>query len=1098
MSKLRNNVLYLLAILVLLVLPGRATWSPAVASGEALPEAPLPTREIEQAQLPPLGQVGGIIYASEVEGNYAYIGIGPRVVVWNVANPAQPTVAGQSAVLPGVVRDVELVGTHLYAAMGAAGVSILDISSPTAPAKVGDMATYGEAVGVSISGSYAYVASVFDGVRVFDISNPAAPVEVGSYGEIDVAEGIDVVGSYAYVAAGGDGLRILDVSDPANPALQGTYVSTYAREVVVSGSYAYLADGYGSPNFVVVDVTDSANPVMAGSYAAPGEAYDLVLEGSIIYLATWDNGIHLIDVSSPSSPSELGAYNTTGRAEGVAVAGGYAYVGDTWDGLKVVNVSDPANPSLVYAYHSPGEAWDVLVDGAKAYLADRNRGFYVLDVADPGDPQIVSYYEQNWSGFSEAYLAASADHLFVVDRRQMHIFDVSDPADPAKVGTYAALVDPKRITIVGQYAYIADGEAGLQVLDVADPAGITPVGALDTGGDLQDVVVKGDYAYLADGANGLRVVDVADPKNPMEEGFYVPIGFAGGVALAGHYAYLSAGWNGLRIINVSNPGTPAEIGFHEPMISAHVAAGGGYAYVVANQFDATLQKLDVADPVSPTITATYSLPLGTQRLAISGSTLYVAAGGGGLMTFQVPAAVELKEVRPHQGHADWANLVDVYGENLDAGAALSLGMTNTISLSSTQLSATHMRAVVPAGLGAGSYDLQVENSDGGRASLSDAYQVIAAGADVLYAYSDELWTGPTAPRAYEQVQMGLVVHRAGGDADLTQVSVDFYDGDPDAGGTLLGTGTIAPLPPDSYTSTTSIAWTPEAEGFYDIYARINPPALKGVNSDHQTVHRLVWVEPPALDLVAPTVDTLLVNGGAVDVSGQNVTLSVGASDNAGGTGVGSIYLIEFAWNANTGEWIALQESGWLTYTGTPMEQTWTLAWSPGVKNIVAWAADRVGNISLQGNVAWFNFIPPAISVNEGQFQMYCYWLSGGQSISAQTSPSVGDPDLYIGNSSGWLDYSINEGTVVDSVSLVVPSSDLYSVAVYGYTTARYALSVNALGVRAGGVLAPSPRGGEPITPPVIPEGQPAPLRRALPPAPIQPVTYRIFLPLVHR
>ncbi|MBN1483785.1 MAG: hypothetical protein JXA37_03610 [Chloroflexia bacterium] len=1080
-----------LALAVLLLLLGASTSFPAPGSGQALPQ-PAPSNDVQQAQLAPHGQVGGMIYASAVQGGYAYIGIGPRLVVWNVANPAQPAWAGQSAILPGVVRDVEVVGNYAYAAMGEAGVAILDISTPTAPTRLGDMVTYGEAVGVAISGNYAYVASVFDELRVFDVSNPNAPVEVGSYGGVYVAEGIDVVGSYAYVAAGGNGLQILDVSDPANPSGQGTYDSTYAREVVVSGDYAYLADGYGDPSFLVVNVASPMNPVLAGSYAAPGEAYDLVLEGSIVYLASWSSGIRLIDVSNPASPSELGACNTTGRAEGVAVAGGYAYVGDTWDGLKIVDVADPANPSIVYAYHSPGEAWDVLVDGSTAYLADRNRGFYVLDVSDPGAPAILSYYEKNWYGASEPYLGLSGEHLFVVDRQQLHIFDVSDPSHPSPMGTYTALSDPKRITVVGDYAYVADGEQGLRVLDVADPGSISEVGLLDTGGDLQDVLVKGDYAYLADGANGLRVVDVSDPAAPAEVGFFVPTGFAGGVALSGHYAYLSAGWNGLRIINVSNPSTPTEIGFLEQMMSPHVAAAGGYTYVVANQFEALLQQLDVSDPVSPTITATYSMPLGTSRFVVAGGELYAAAGGGGLMAFQVPAAVELEEVRPHQGRPDWANLVDVYGQNLDAGAQLSLLLSHTIPLSSTQLSSSHLRAVVPAGLDPGSYDLWVENPDGGWAVLENAYQVLAADDDLLFAYSDELWTGPTTPRTFEQTAMGLVVHRLGGDADLSQVSVDFYDGDPDAGGTLLGTGTIAGLPPDSYTSTTSIAWTPQAEGFYDIYARINPPLRSGSRSGAQTVHRLVWVEPPALDEVAPTVDALTVDGGAVDVSGQNATLSISASDNAGGTGVGSIYLIEFGWNPNTGEWLVLQESGWLDYSGAAMQQGWTLVWSPGVRNIVAWAADRSGNISLQGRVVWFNFVPPAISVNQGQFQMFCYWLGEGQSISAQTTPTLGDPDLYLGNSSGWLDYSINEGTAVDSVSLVAPSSDLYSVAVYGYATSRYALARSALGQGSGGAW---PRGGDPIAPPVIPDGQPAPLQRGLPPAPVQPIAYRIFLPL---
>jgi hypothetical protein len=505
--------------------------------------------------------------------------------------------------------------------------------------------------------------------------------------------------------------------------------------------------------------------------------------------------------------------------------------------------------------------------------------------------------------------------------------------------------------------------------------------------------------------------------------------------------------------------------------------------------------IDVSNPVSPTVTAQYNLPLDAQRMVVSGGALYVAAGGGGLMSFPVPEAVSLEEVRPNQGRADWANEVNVYGENLKAGATLSLvttgSLVNTLPLSATQLSPTHFRAVIPPGLSVGSYDLRVENPDGGAATLRDAYQVIDPLADVLYAYSDELWTGPTAPRVYEDTQMGLVVHRAGGSADLTGVSVDFYDGDPDAGGSLLGTGTIAALPPNSFTSTVGITWTPGSEGFREIYARVDASAI----GTPLTVHRPVWVLPPVLDLLPPTVDSFTVNGGATDVSAQNVTLSIRASDDTAGTGVGAIYIMEFDWNAHLGEWVHVQESGWLEYTGTPMNHSWTLVWSPGVKNLVAWAADLAGNITLQGNVVWLNFIPPAISINQGQLQTYCYWLNAGQTLSAQVVPTFGDPDLYLGNSGGWLGHSVNADAATENVSVVVPTSGLYSVAVHGYTSARYGLSVNPTLARVGVPWITSPLAKTPIEPPILPDGEPAPQQRALPPAPVE---YDVYLPFIVR
>jgi hypothetical protein len=1079
-------VLALIAILLTITpasFPAAASHSPTLAASHSA-SAP-------QWDMAPIGQVGGMIYALEIQGNYAYVGIGTKLVIWDITNPDQPLPVGESGILSGVVRDIELTGGQAYVAVGQGGVHILDVSTPSSPVELGSFSTYGQAAGVKVSGNYAYVASIFDEFRIFDITDPGSPTETGHYAGIYVAEGLDVVGGYAYVASGGDGLQIIDVSDPTSPAWQGSYPSTYAREVIVSGDYAYLADGYGNPNFVVVNVSNPVSPSQAGSYAAPGEGYDLAMDGSTVYLATWDNGIRFIDVSSPTSPNEIGYYNTSGRAEGVAVAGGYAYIADTWDGAKVVDISNPATPSLAYAYHSAGEAWDVVVAGTIAYLGDRNNGFYTIDISDPFNPEIMSYYPQAWSGTSEVYLAISNNLLYIVDRDQLYLFNVSNPANPSFFGSYPSLTDPKGISIAGDYAYIADGENGLRVLDIQNPANISEAGSLDTPDDLTDLVLSGDYAYLADASQGLRVVDIRQPASPAEAGSFVPAGYSAGVAIAGHHAYLSAGWNGLRIINVSNPGTPTEVGFYDEIIGHALAATEGIAYVVASQFAATLQQLDVTDPLSPTLTAEYDLPLDSNRMKIADDRLYIAAGGGGLMIFQVPMQISLDEVRPHQGHSDWTNVVEIYGENLNANGTFSLlpptpGLPITLEV--TWVNSTHVTAVIPAGMSAGSYTLQVSNPDGSQAVLENAYQVIDSSVDTLYAYSDELWTGPVAPITYDETQLGLVIHRAGGSSDLTDLTVDFYDGDPNSGGDSLGSGSIAILPPNSFTSTTSLTWTPQTEGYHEIYARVNaaPPF---------TVHRSVWVMPPPLDLVPPTVNSVLVNSGSTDVSTQNMVISIHASDNAGGTGVGSIYIMEFDWNPNIGEWVPVNESGWLGYPGAPMNCSWTLNWKPGVKNIVVWAADRSGNISEYGYVAWMNFIPPAISINQGQVQMFSYWLTAGQTFSAQTSPSTGDPDLYLGNSSGWLAYSINTGTQADSVEITAASTELHTLAVYGWTTARYALSVSGAYSLSGETRTKSPDGNGVVDLPVPPSEQGAPNQRALPQA---PTGHHLYLPILVR
>jgi hypothetical protein len=50
-----------------------------------------------------VGQIGGSSYAVAVQGDYAYLGVGPRLVVLDISDPSDPTMLGQTDVLGDVV-----------------------------------------------------------------------------------------------------------------------------------------------------------------------------------------------------------------------------------------------------------------------------------------------------------------------------------------------------------------------------------------------------------------------------------------------------------------------------------------------------------------------------------------------------------------------------------------------------------------------------------------------------------------------------------------------------------------------------------------------------------------------------------------------------------------------------------------------------------------------------------------------------------------------------------------------------------------------------------------------------------------------------------
>ena len=200
-----------------------------------------------------VGQIGGATQAVAVQGSYAYVGVGMRLVVLDVSNPSDLREVGVTPPFPHLVEDIAISGTLAYVAAGGAGLRVVDVSNPALPTEVGAWDSHGYAQGVTVAGTIAYLADGPYGLRLVDISKPSQPVEVGSAYPMNYAFDVAVQGHYAYIAAAGAGLLIADVTEAAHPreALQlGT--PGYAVGVALVKDMAYVADAWKGIQIVSV------------------------------------------------------------------------------------------------------------------------------------------------------------------------------------------------------------------------------------------------------------------------------------------------------------------------------------------------------------------------------------------------------------------------------------------------------------------------------------------------------------------------------------------------------------------------------------------------------------------------------------------------------------------------------------------------------------------------------------------------------------------------------------------------------------------------------------------------------------------------------
>ena len=598
------------------------------------PAQPDETRE-SSSSWQMVGQVGGPTQAVAVQGGYAYVGVGLRLVVLDVSEPTTPQKIGSTTPFPHFVEGVVVSGTLAYIAAGGGGLRVVDISDPAHPTEVGAWDSPGYAEGLAVAGSTAYLADGPYGLRIVDVSDPTHPVEAAYAYPLNYVFDVAVGGDTAYLAAAGAGLLVVNVSEPAHPAEMGTYDTPgYAYGVDVTEDVVYIADGW--KGLRLANVSDPVHPIGVGSLDTPGWAMSVDILGSTAYVADGGKGLRIVDVSDREHPSEMGFYEMPGVAVMVAVQGDVAYMADRRAGLRAVDVSDAQSPTQVGIYAPLTDARGLAVRGQYAYVAAGYSGLRVVDISDPAYPREVGVYDTE-GGYansvvvtdSYAYLSACAGGLW-----NLHVVDIADSAHPARTGVIHTGGAYREIAVVGDIVYVAD-EWGLRLIDVSSPSAPAEIGFIrlcQIQRVTQGIAVSGTVAYLA-AADAVLLVDVSDPANLSLVGIYDSPGNAQGVAVAGSRMYV-ADSDGLRVVDVSDPTLPVEVGFYgTPGVAESVAVSGTLAYVSAG--GSGLHVLEVSNPSDPTLAGAYDTPGFAWHTAETDEYIYVADGSGGLLVLEI-------------------------------------------------------------------------------------------------------------------------------------------------------------------------------------------------------------------------------------------------------------------------------------------------------------------------------------------------------------------------------------------------------------------------------------------------------------------------------
>src|SRR5687768_10134259 len=82
-------------------------------------------------------QVGGEVTDIEINGTYAYLSVGPRLVVMDISNPDILRVATMSDLLPGLGKALAIEGGRLCWISDSGDLLVFTLEDPTKPSLVG-------------------------------------------------------------------------------------------------------------------------------------------------------------------------------------------------------------------------------------------------------------------------------------------------------------------------------------------------------------------------------------------------------------------------------------------------------------------------------------------------------------------------------------------------------------------------------------------------------------------------------------------------------------------------------------------------------------------------------------------------------------------------------------------------------------------------------------------------------------------------------------------------------------------------------------------------------------------------------------------------
>lgn len=583
----------------------------SLASAAACGDNALVPTDTSPAPVEETAQRGGALGPIAFADRRLYLAVGPRVQIWDVAEPRHPRLLGTTAPVPAVINAIAVAGRRLYVGEHIdfeGRIHVFDVDDPAKPRHVTAFRTVeGDApsqpLAFALDGGVLYVADHEQGLLKLDVNDVGAPILMASFprgGLTDVrltddrvfATGVNFLGggvtildrdlrelggvpgseltaaapasSTLLATSGTFAAQIVDIADPAAPVVRFEDERLRGFAVEASGTTVWYPMNNG---VVTIDLADPDAPAIHVTLDEQlAGARRSVASAGVLAIGTDRGRLALLDVSAAQRPTFASGLPVTPCTNCIAVARAdeHLFVVDSAAGLRAVRQGDlglvtTTRRDALVVYE------DIALAGHYAYVADWNYGLRIYDITDP--ERVVEASNLFTTGYPSA-IALAGDRAVIgtsTDGGAIHVIDIRDPKVPRTLGS-AETTKTRDVAVAGDLVYAGDegvegAAGGLRIFDIANPSKIELRAHFTGCHHVLGVAVRETIAALACDQQGLVLLDVTSASAPVMLGALDLVretDAATAIAIDGERAYLGTG-RGVDVIDISDPRRPRRV-----------------------------------------------------------------------------------------------------------------------------------------------------------------------------------------------------------------------------------------------------------------------------------------------------------------------------------------------------------------------------------------------------------------------------------------------------------------------------------------------------------------------------------------------------------